>query len=252
MTFRIFYEPSEGVVAHTAASKALSQVQPLGHLVDFLSGEMWPSATRLVDALERWPGSEEPNEAGFNLAFHTDKPMFDVVGRDPIRAQRMAGAMSFMHAGAEYHIRHLLEGFEWGDSKTGVLVDVGGGQGAVGIEIARYLTDIKCIVQDLPDVIRGVEVPEDLRDRNRLRFMEHDFFKDQPIAADVFLLRWVLHDWSDKYAAQILQRLRPGLKKGTKVIIVDLCLPPPCVLSLYKERSIRSITRSCWVLLTSH
>ena len=163
MTFRIFAEPSNGVVTHTAASKALASMPLLQDLVAFLSHEMWPSASRLVDTMEKWPGSQQPNESGFALACATDMPMFDVVGRDPERARRMAGAMTLMHTGPGYSVKHLLENFEWGEAARGVLVDVGGGKGTVGTEIARYLREMKCIVQDLHQVVEGVEVPEDLK-----------------------------------------------------------------------------------------
>jgi hypothetical protein len=240
MTYYIFREPSPGIVEHTAASKALAAFPPLGQLAGFLSGEMWPAATRLVDAMEKWPGSQEPNEAGFSVAYGTDDPMFDVVGRDRERAQRMVGAMSFMQSGPAHSVRHVLENFEWGDAAEGVLVDVGGARGDVTIEIARFFPGIKCVVQDLPKIIEGADVPKDLKNGDRLQFMSHDFFKEQPVkGADIYYLRWILHDWSDKYAMKILQSLIPALKKGARVLVSDLCLPAPCTLSPYKERSAR-------------
>ncbi|KAF2730279.1 sterigmatocystin 8-O-methyltransferase precursor [Polyplosphaeria fusca] len=241
MTSYIFKEPSPGVVAHTAASKTLAEIPPLAQCIGFLGNEMWPSASRVSDAMQKWPGSEEPNQAGFAIAYGTDLPMFDVVGRDPERAKRMAGAMSFMHSGPAYSMQHVVDNFDWGDAANGLLVDVGGGRGTIGAEIARLLPRISCVVQDLPDVIDGAEVPEDLRHGNRLRFMVHDFFQEQPVkGADVYYLRWVLHDWSDKYAVQILQNLVPALKKGARVLVSELCMPPPGMLSPYKERSART------------
>ncbi|KUJ12941.1 S-adenosyl-L-methionine-dependent methyltransferase [Mollisia scopiformis] len=196
MTYYIFREPSPGIVAHTAASKYLAEIPALGQLVGFLRSEMWPSAARMVGAMEKWPGSEEPNETGFALAYGTDIPMFDVVGRDPERAQRMAGAMEFMHSSPAYNVRHLLENFDWGDTPSGVLVDVGGG-------------------------------------------------REQPVKwADVYYLRLVLHDWSDKYAIRILRNLIPALRKGARVLVSEICVPSPCTLSPYKERPIRNFDLS--------
>ena len=240
MTFYIFHEPSKGVVAHTAASKVLAQVPELGQLVDFMCGEMWPSATRVVDAMEKYSGSEEPNEAGFALAYNEDRPMMEVVGSDPKRAERMAGAMNFMHAGPGYDIRHVLDHYSWGSATHGTLVDVGGSVGTATMNIARRFPNMKCIVQDLPEVIAGAKIPPDLQRENRLSFMPHDFFTEQPVKnADVYFLRWVLHDWSDKYAVKILQSLIPALKDGARILVSDLCLPPPCVLSPFRERPAR-------------
>lgn len=250
MTYYIFREPTPGIVAHTAASTLLAQTPPLGHLVGFIAGEMWPSASKMVEAMEKYPGSEEPNETGFALANGTDVPMFEVIGKDPERAKRMAAAMAFMHAGPGNNIRHVLENCDWGTAAEGVLVDVGGGTGGVAIEISRYFPEIKCIVQDFPEVIHGAEVPEDLK--GRVQFMAHDFFEEQPVkGADVYFLRWTLHNWSDKYAVKILRNLIPALREGSRVLVSELCLPSPCVLSPFEERSARLISLISQLLTAS-
>ena len=240
MTYYVFHEPSRGLVAHTAMSRALAEMPLLCQLLDFTSGELWPSSTRVVDAMEKWPESEEPNQAGFSIAHNTDRPMMDVVGEDPERSKRMAGAMSFMHAGPGYSIRHVLNNVDWGNAEFGSLVDVGGSMGTVAIEIARHFPKMRCIMQDRPEVIAKAKIPTDLQDEGRLEFMAHDFFTQQPVkGADIYLLRWILHDWSDRYAIKILRSLVPALKQGARVLILDLCLLPPCTLSAYKERPAR-------------
>lgn len=51
MTSRIFREPREGVVAHTAASKMLA-VNPLVHqLIGMVTEELWPAAARVGQSL---------------------------------------------------------------------------------------------------------------------------------------------------------------------------------------------------------
>jgi hypothetical protein len=59
-------------------------------------------------------------------------------------------------------------------------------------------------------------VPEDISEK-RLKFMGHDFFTEMPIKdAAVYLVRSVLHDWSDKYAVRILGNLVGSLGKGAR------------------------------------
>jgi len=86
MTHYIFKEVSPGVVAHTSLSKAIAEMPSLEDTIGFVTVELWPSATRVVDAMEKSPNSEEPNEAGFSLANDTNIPMFDYVSRNPERA----------------------------------------------------------------------------------------------------------------------------------------------------------------------
>ena len=58
---------------------------------------------------------------------------------------------------------------------------------------------------------------------------EHDFFKPQPIrGAAAYLLKSIIHDWSDPYASQILKRLREAAEPHTKLLIIDRILPYAC------------------------
>lgn len=57
-------------------------------------------------------------------------------------------------------------------------------------------------------------------------FMEHNFFKPQPVKyADVYLLRLILHNWSDKDCLEIIRNLVPSLKHGTKILVNEIVLP---------------------------
>lgn len=84
------------------------------------------------------------------------------------------------------------------------------------------------------------DAPADLA--SRVKFMEHDFFTEQPVqGADVYLFRWIFHNWSDKYSIKILRNLIPALKPGAKVVINDNVLPQPGVLSRWQEERLRYV-----------
>ena len=95
--------------------------------------------------------------------------------------------------------------------------------------------------QDLPAVVTAVNskrpVPLGLEDRVTL--MEHDMSTEQPVSADVYMFRFVFHDWPDKYVIRILRQLIPALKPGARIIISDSILPEPNTLSELYERKIR-------------
>ncbi|TVY44025.1 O-methyltransferase [Lachnellula subtilissima] len=143
MAFYIFSEPSPGVVAHTASSKALAEIPPGGSFIGFVAEEMLPASTRLIDAMQKWRGSES-NVTGFALIYTTEVPMMQVISADSRRAQLMGNAMSFLHSRPGENVRYLVENFPW--SGTGLLVDIGGAKGTVGMAIARYATKIKVVV----------------------------------------------------------------------------------------------------------
>ena len=236
MTFRIFTELSPGFLSHTPISRLLAVDSNLLSWVDGYLDEYVPAATRMVDAMQRWPRSEEPNQTGFNIAHDEKDSIFQAYGRDSVRAKRFADAMKLYTETPAFSLDHLVKEFPWASVQK--VVDLGGSQGHASIALARAFPHLHCIVQDLPGVLHGVEAPGDLRDQ--LTYAEHDIFASQPVKdADVFLLRWVLHDWSDLYAVKILRALIPVLKPSTRVLINDSCLPDHGSVSLYQQRSVR-------------
>ena len=166
--------------------------------------------------------------------------MFEEIAKDPDREQRYAAAMSLGSSGPGHEPSHVLEGFDWDSVGKGLIVDVGGSHGSLSIAIAERFPSLRCIVQDKDEVIhKGQEsLPPTLSDR--VTFMGHDFFTEQPIKdADVYILRFILHDWSDKYASRILQALVPALKVGARVLIVEHIAPDPGTTSKYQEKLFR-------------
>ena len=148
--------------------------------------------------------------------------------------------MAMFSTGPGFEAKHIFDAFDWAAINKGIVVDVGGSHGSLSIEIARSYPDLSFIVQDQAEIAREgrKKLPKDLA--NQVSFMAHDFFTDQPVLdADVYLLRWILHDWSDKYAIRILQALRPALKDGAKVVIMEQVLPDPGSIPCYQERGLR-------------
>ncbi|XP_022156551.1 probable O-methyltransferase 3 [Momordica charantia] len=98
------------------------------------------------------------------------------------------------------------------------LVDVGGGTGTVARVIADVFPQIQCVVLDLPHVVA------DLEGSHNLTYLEGDMFQSIP-SADVLLLKWILHDWSDGECAEILKKCKEAItsngKKG-RVILIDM------------------------------
>lgn len=237
----VFQEPVKGTVRHTAASRVLAnsmiEAWVLNSVIEFL-----PSAARAADAALKWPGSEEPGQSGYSLGHDTvGINPFDHIKQDPARQSRFNAAMVFSQTEPGFSVQHLLDGYDFASVRT--MVDVGGSGGRLAVQVAERFPSIESIVvQDLPEIIKSFDsfVPSQLR--SRIKPMAHDFFQNQPVhGADVYLLRWILHDWSDKYCIKILRALIPGLKKGAKVVISDICIPEPGQLSVRNERVMRMI-----------
>ncbi|KAK4500835.1 hypothetical protein PRZ48_009027 [Zasmidium cellare] len=181
----------------------------------------------VVKAVGKWPGGEEPNEAAFNIANNTPKPIFTFFSEDaPERAARFKGAMSFHEHFPGLERTFTVDGFDWASlPENATVVDIGGSHGGMSVDLAKAFPKLKFVVQDLPEVIdeASAKLPEEVD--GRVQFMAHDFFVEQPVKdADVYFMRFILHNWSDKYCLKILRALIPALKSGAKIVLNEQCL----------------------------
>jgi len=104
-----------------------------------------------------------------------------------------------------------------------LLVDVGGGRGH-DLEAFHQKFPAcpgRLILQDLPSVIDEIPpVP------SGIELLKHDFFATQPIkGARAYYLRTVLHDWPDRQAKQILEKIRESMHKKSLLLIYELIVP---------------------------
>ena len=150
---------------------------------------------------------------------------------------RFKAAMSFLQTFPGLQNSYVLKAFDWASLGNRTVVDVGGSHGLVSMDIAREFPSLRFIVQDLPKVIEDAKTKAPAELGNRVSFMAHDMFTEQPVkGADVYYFRWILHDWSDKYCIKILKSLIPALKPGARIMFNERCLELPCTLPLRQEK----------------
>lgn len=75
--------------------------------------------------------------------------------------------------------------------------------------------------------------------------MKHDFFTPQVVkGADVYIYRWIFHNWVDEQSIKILQAAIPALKSGARILINDGCLPEPGSRHRCEEKASRYVVLS--------
>jgi hypothetical protein len=167
--------------------------------------------------------------------------MYEVLRDDPARAKRFADTMGIFTSGKGFETSHVIGGFDWQSLGDAVVVDVGGSHGHTSIALAAEFPSLRFIVQDLESTVNGVT--DELTDgmSGHVSFMAHDFFQEQPVVADVYYFRWILHNWSDKYCVRILQALKPALRSGARIIINDTCMSEPGNIAFWREKELRCV-----------
>jgi hypothetical protein len=106
-----------------------------------------------------------------------------------------------------------LARLEWCGDET--VVDVGGGNGALLLELLRRQPGLRGIVFDLPETVR-----DEASFGERCTFVAGDFFASVPVG-DVYVLSTVLHDWDDERACAILETVRRAAPPGARVLVLD-------------------------------
>ena len=239
----IFQEPRKGIVTHTAISKLIAEDQRVSNFVAYITEEMWGASTQIVDAISKWPGSEQRGHTGFALWNENEQEFFAQISGDPQRMQRFADTMHVLGSTREFELNDTLDSLGIEQNQPQLLIDVGGSHGFVSIAMLHRFPKLRCIVQDLPEVISKARIPQGMEDR--LIFESHEILEKQSVrGADICFLRSILYDWNDEHAIQIIRNLIPSLREGSRVIINDICLPEPGTTSLEREQFIR-FCRQC-------
>ena len=180
---------------------------------------------------------------GWNLSQHTEKPTWEYYASRPELARRFADSMCVFSSGVGLSTSFLVKGYPWSSvgRGRGIVVDVGGSRGSQCVAIAQSFPDLRFVVQDLPDMIEGAaeELPTDVD--LRIKFMEHDFFTEQPVSADVYLFRIVFHNWSDANVIKILKSTIPAMRPGARIVLNDYLIPELGTLPPTKEREVRYV-----------
>ena len=148
--------------------------------------------------------------------------LFDYYRKTPSEADAFTEAMEGLTAVVAREAARTLD-------TAGVerVVDVGGASGALLVPILEANPGLKATLFDLPNIIDGEalsNIPDQIR--SRLEKVGGDFFESVP-PADLYLLKWILHDWNDEQCVTILRNCRKAISPGGRVAIFELIMWAP-------------------------
>lgn len=120
----------------------------------------------------------------------------------------------------------VLEGHDF--ARYGIVVDVGGGHGALLAAILARHPGARGVLFDQPHVVAGTgPVLEAAGVADRCRVEAGSFFDSVPEGGDAYLLKWVLHDWDDEEAAAILRACRRAMGEAARLLVLERDLGSP-------------------------
>jgi hypothetical protein len=123
-------------------------------------------------------------------------------------------------------ISQLLDAYDFSWLKGKTLVDIGGGHGHLLTAILAKYPEIRGVIFDLQHVLSGTKLHlANAGLSGRCETHGGDFFVEVP-PADAYLMKHVIHDWSDDKALTILKNCHRAGRGDCKVILLEAVLTP--------------------------
>ncbi len=120
-------------------------------------------------------------------------------------------------------VREVLGAYSF--KGTRLVVDVGGAHGAFLAAVLKRVPEARGILFDQPDVVALAQPTlKELGVADRVERVGGSFFESVPAGGDLYLLKHILHDWSDEECVRILRRVREAMAPGARVAVVELPL----------------------------
>ena len=210
----IFVEDTTGRYGQTALSDTLRSYHPQS---------VRPSAM-MMGAHFVWKPSGALEET-----VRTGQPSFEHVYGTPF-FEYMAGhsddAAVFNSAmsSSPDHLAAIAGAYDF--SKFERIVDVGGGHGRLLAGILLANPRLRAVLYDLPAVVTGASALRQQPINQRCEIIGGDFFKEVPAGADAYILKGIIHDWSDEAALKILKNCRRAIRPDGTLLLVETVLTP--------------------------
>lgn len=236
-SLHIFKEVKDDFYANTDTSRLLVDNEPLRCWLLSQSTEVFTASNKLPDilygSLDK-PSSER--KSGFQTAYGNTGSFWEWIEETVVRSDGTLGPRPeldiWLNGMWKFGLEHVQApavcfDFPWEAVGSKTIVDVGAGVGGMSFELATRYPKLQFIVEDRPVILQQAEafwsssLPDAVQN-NRVRFVPHDFFSEQPIkGADMYILRHIMHDWADDECVTILKSLRGAMASESLVLIAD-------------------------------
>jgi SAM-dependent methyltransferase len=137
----------------------------------------------------------------------------------------------------------LVAAYDFSTANT--IVDVGGGHGALLATILATAPKPRGILFDQAQVVAGAEPLLTARGvRSRVEIAPGDFFAEVPSGGDCYVLKAVIHDWSDEDSRKILSNVRRAMTPGARVLLFEAIVGPRNAASFAKLLDIEMLVNA--------
>ena len=170
-----------------------------------------------ADMLATIRTGESASQRVFGMPFYDHLAQNQAVGSLFDRAMTSAGWV-------RYRFRPAVEAYDFGQFRT--IVDVGGGNGTLMVELLKTYSQPSGTVFDVPRLAEAArQTIEAARLTARCQFLGGNAFEAVPAGGDAYLLSNFVISWGDDEALVPLRNCRKAIAPGGKLLLVEWVIP---------------------------
>ena len=148
------------------------------------------------------------------------KELFEYLSEHPDEATPYN---AWMTQNTEKQIQAILSSYDFSPYKK--IVDIGGGQGRLVSAILSKYSKLHGILFDSPEVIATSVLKNHNELSSRSEMIGGNFFDSVPSGADLYIMKTVIHDWSDELSVKILTNCQKAMKPDSKLLLIEMVIP---------------------------
>jgi C-methyltransferase len=228
----VFARNGDGRYRHTDLSRTLRRDHPgsLRNLALLSCADwQWRSWANLT-------GTIRSGRSGFVTAYGKDIRAY-FAEDDPDAGAVFQGAMTDLAAHTD---RILAEAIDLAGPVT--VADVGGGHGSLLAAILDRHGEVDAVLVESEATLRGLSAdPRTAALAARLRLQPADIVRAVDCAADVYLLKQVIHVFDDETAVRVLRNCAAGARPGARFVVIERLVTGEAAATLAKLMDVQML-----------
>lgn len=214
-SFKVFREDRAGRFHLTRLSRELLSDTPgsMRYWVIKMGEEGWLATTAALESVKT-------GESGFRIVHGQSSWEYYTT-----HAEAGANFIKAMSTFTEWQAKLILAAGDFGRFKK--VVDVGGGRGALVIEILKHHPRMRGVVFDLPEtVVEAQKLIDAAGLADRCEAVAGSFLESVPAGADLYISKHSLRDWNDENAQRILHSIHAAMDRNATLMVIDAVVLP--------------------------
>jgi predicted transcriptional regulator len=152
--------------------------------------------------------------------------IFDYVSKNPAYSEVFNYAMSSYSATHTKWVLEALKNYDFSNFRS--LCDIGGGHGYLLCNLLREHPHLSGMVLELESTIKNKDHlwAQKMGLADRCSYIAGDMFDKVP-SSDAYVMKMILHDWSDDECVRILSNIQQASEPDARVLIMEHVVPGP-------------------------